>query len=303
MDGGLNDDEQAAAPKLFSPDVYDDFQSALLLLERRVKEGPGTLSREDLRGFEVGTSNIVREMNEYLADPEGCGDRIARGYGNGRANSEKRAGAVVGDAPAAAVAKVVPPPPPPAAANLASSSSSSSSSPPPPAAPWMAVAPPPPRRGEPGGGKYRRAPPRENRDDVVGGGGGGAGAAAPSSASPPPRATSPPPADAAAAVADDATRYDDDDDDNVRFGLARGTTNTYIIPGMEEMSPEEYREKLQETISARQAERRRRATQNSNIIGNRSSSGYLDALSRGGDGANGGGGGMYKKSSPWKEGK
>lgn len=68
---------------------------------------------------------------------------------------------------------------------------------------------------------------------------------------------------------------------------------------MEEMSPEEYREKLQETISARQAERRRQAAENSNIIGNRSSSGYLDGLTRGGDGANGGGGSMYKKSS-WK---
>ncbi|KAL3826650.1 hypothetical protein ACHAXA_009091 [Cyclostephanos tholiformis] len=96
-------------------------------------------------------------------------------------------------------------------------------------------------------------------------------------------------------------KYGDEDDvGNVGFGLARGTTNTYVIPGMESMSPEEYRERLQETISARQAERRRLAMENSNIIGNRSSSGYLDALSRGGDGGNGGGGSMYKKAS-WKE--
>ena len=36
------------------------------------------------------------------------------------------------------------------------------------------------------------------------------------------------------------------------YGLASGTTNTYAIPGMEEMSAEEYREELQKSISARQ---------------------------------------------------
>mmetsp|Transcript_17020 Transcript_17020/g.22045 ORF Transcript_17020/g.22045 Transcript_17020/m.22045 type:complete len:118 (+) Transcript_17020:1-354(+) len=65
------------------------------------------------------------------------------------------------------------------------------------------------------------------------------------------------------------------------YGLAAGTTNTYIIDGMEEMSPEEYRAKLQETISARQAQRRKSSlSRNSGIIGNKSSSGYLDGLSR-----------------------
>ena len=47
------------------------------------------------------------------------------------------------------------------------------------------------------------------------------------------------------------------------------------------MSPQEYRDKLQETISARQAQRRKDAHE-SGIIGNRSSSGYLDALGGGG---------------------
>ena len=48
---------------------------------------------------------------------------------------------------------------------------------------------------------------------------------------------------------------------------------------MNEMSPEEYRDKLQESISARQAARRE-AAKRSGIIGNRSSNGYLDGLSR-----------------------
>jgi len=36
------------------------------------------------------------------------------------------------------------------------------------------------------------------------------------------------------------------------YGLASGTRNTYAIPGMEEMSAEEYRDELQRSISARQ---------------------------------------------------
>ena len=36
------------------------------------------------------------------------------------------------------------------------------------------------------------------------------------------------------------------------YGLASGTRNTYAIPGMDEMSAEEYREELQRSVSARQ---------------------------------------------------
>ena len=41
-------------------------------------------------------------------------------------------------------------------------------------------------------------------------------------------------------------------EESLGFGLAKGTTNTYIIDGMDEMTPEEYQAKLQETVSARQ---------------------------------------------------
>lgn len=241
MDGGLSSPEsQQAAPRLFSSEVYDDFQDALLLLEKRVGGGRGSLSPEDVCRFEMRTSRIVDEMNDYLADPRGCGDRIAQAHARNAEEEVAAADGVVVADDAAGVEVAMPPPAPPAAA----------SPPPPPAppAPWMTVAPPPPGRGEPGGGRYRRAP-GENR-----------------AASPPPAAVrapppAPPPRPSAAAVAvvaavgDPAAtaRYGDEEDaDNVGFGLARGTTNTYVIPNMEEMSPEEYREKLQETISARQ---------------------------------------------------
>jgi hypothetical protein len=57
------------------------------------------------------------------------------------------------------------------------------------------------------------------------------------------------------------------------MGLAKGTTNTYIIDGMDEMSPEEYQKALQKSISDRQARRVREGT-----YGNRNSNDYLSAL-------------------------
>jgi hypothetical protein len=55
--------------------------------------------------------------------------------------------------------------------------------------------------------------------------------------------------------------------------LAKGTTNTYIIPGMDEMNTEEYREALQKSISDRQT--KRKGTGN---YGNRQTWDYLNNL-------------------------
>lgn len=57
------------------------------------------------------------------------------------------------------------------------------------------------------------------------------------------------------------------------MGQPKGTVNTYVIPGMDEMSAEEYRDALQRSVSERQA--RRRA---SGIVGNKSSHDYLSSL-------------------------
>ena len=71
-------------------------------------------------------------------------------------------------------------------------------------------------------------------------------------------------------------------DGKTGFGLAKGTTNTYAIPGMDEMTPEEYRNKLQESISARQAKRREESLKSrGGMIGNANSQSYLDGLSKG----------------------
>ena len=57
------------------------------------------------------------------------------------------------------------------------------------------------------------------------------------------------------------------------MGQPRGTVNTYIIEGMDEMSPEEYRDALQKSIIDRQ--KTRRAT---GVVGNRSTWNYLNNL-------------------------
>lgn len=55
--------------------------------------------------------------------------------------------------------------------------------------------------------------------------------------------------------------------------LAKGTTNTYIIPGMDSMSAEEYQEALQQSIIARQSKRKI-----SGSYGNRAAHDYLSQL-------------------------
>ena len=68
------------APKLFTKEIYDDFQSALLKLEKRVKEGPGSLSAEEIDIFKGETDRIVEEMKQYLNNPEEKKKEIASTY-------------------------------------------------------------------------------------------------------------------------------------------------------------------------------------------------------------------------------
>jgi hypothetical protein len=58
--GASNAEEEI--PKLFTEGIYNDFQSVLLKLERRVKDGRGSLSGGDVREFELETGRIVEEM-------------------------------------------------------------------------------------------------------------------------------------------------------------------------------------------------------------------------------------------------
>jgi hypothetical protein len=64
------------------------------------------------------------------------------------------------------------------------------------------------------------------------------------------------------------------------MGLSKGTSNTYLLEGMEEMTPEEYRYKLQKSVSDRQEQRKL-----SGKYGNRQTWDYLSSLTGNVEGA------------------
>ena len=216
-------EDSQAPPQLFAEAIYDDFQSSLLLLEKRIKSGRSSLSVHEVQQFEEQTARIVREMNEYMNDPVGMSERIQRGYDNIQvgvaapaADEESTDATFISTLPVAAVS------------SAAVLSSSSFPAPPPPS---IANINPPALESE-STSIINNNSNNNNSDETT------------------------------KADGDNNNRKEkgeeeiDGDEEYAGFGLARGTTNTYAIPGMDEMSPEEYREKLQETISARQASTR-----------------------------------------------
>jgi len=81
----------------------------------------------------------------------------------------------------------------------------------------------------------------------------------------------------------DAPKPDSDNEDGPAYdpaggqgSLAKGTRNTYVIPNMNEMSPEEYQKALQQSIIDEQAERRKKIGAG---YGNRATWDYLNNLS------------------------
>lgn len=214
------DGEKEEIPKIFTKEIYDDFQSALLKLEKRVKEGPGALSSEEIDAFQGETDRIVEEMKLYLNNPEERKKEIASTYGSESSEESKAIiePTVTASAPAPAT---IPPPAPVATQPVA------------PVASNPAPATPAPATTESGYG---------TTDTSL----------------------------------DEGPAFD-----GKGYGLAKGTANTYAIPGMEEMSAEEYRAKLQESISARQALRRQESLKSrEGKIGNANSQSYLDGLSK-----------------------
>jgi hypothetical protein len=172
-DGGTSNDK---APTIFDDAVLEDMQQALLTLELRVQQGPGSLTALQVEELDGQMQRIMNDM---------------------RANQHKKPvrperTAEASTAPAAAPAAVAAP-----AAPVAASSNQ----------------------------------PEHNDED---------GAA-----------------------------YDGEGG----MGLSRGTANTYHLEGMDEMSPEEYRDKLQKSVSDRQDARKK-----SGEYGNRQSWSYMSSL-------------------------
>jgi hypothetical protein len=185
------EEEQAPPPMLFDEDMLKDMQAALLLLERRAKEGPGALSLTEVDDLDGKLGKIIHEMrvNEHLKP-----SRPTRT-----------------EEPSAPSAISTPSNPYPAAAATQSQSAS-------------------PRA------ESRQAGPMVIDMDTP---------------------------------SDEGAEYNG----HGGMGQAAGTRNTYIIPGMDEMSPEEYQRELQRSVIERQAERKR-----SGVTGNRSTWDYLNQL-------------------------
>ena len=172
---------EESLPMVFDEDILQDFQAALLTLEKRVQEGPNSLEPTEIETLTEQLDRIVEERHQ---------------------NAHRRHQKPVRQAPET------------------------------PASP-QAAAPAPPAAQSPDA--QTTAPAVESDDegpayDGIGG-----------------------------------------------MGQPRGTVNTYIIEGMEEMTSEEYRSALQQSLIDRQ-----RARRAAGKVGNRGSLDYLHSLSPGG---------------------
>ena len=82
--GGQSSDPAAPnkgeTPKIFLPQIYTKFQSTLLLLEKRISNGVGSLSKQEVHQFENEINELVEEMKVYNLDPIGEGEKIKSYY-------------------------------------------------------------------------------------------------------------------------------------------------------------------------------------------------------------------------------
>jgi hypothetical protein len=175
-------EEEEAGTKLFDDSLIEDMQQSLMTLEKRVKEGPGSISLLEVENFYAMTGRILKDMKEKEA---------------ARLNILPTGSSAV-DAPKAAASTIIEAAPAVSTAETVSQTSD----------------------------------PVATNDEEDGGYEGKGG-----------------------------------------MGLAKGTANTWIIPGMDEMSPTEYQEAIQASVSERQAQRH--AT---GVYGNRATSDYLNNL-------------------------
>lgn len=169
---GTTRDDEDDRPKLFDDSIYADIASAYEKLDKRFKEGPGTLTADELQDLEAELTRIGQEMRE---------------------NQHKR--------PARPATRTTTEATPPSQVSQPAPTISMDSN---------------------------TAPEHEGPNGFDG-----------------------------------------------KFGVPQGTRNTYVIEGMEEMTPEEYQVAIQEAVSARQRQRRA-----SGVVGNQTSQNYLNNLGK-----------------------
>ena len=186
----------------FSEDILADMQSCLQKLEKRAKEGAGSLSMAEVTDLETAMGRIVSDMDLKLQQ-----------------GASSAADAVVDTDASADVAEV---------------SDVSETKPAAETTTTEATPPPPP------------AATQEDEDEEI-----------------------------IDTSNDEGPKWDG----KGGLGMAKGTRSTYVIPGMEEMTGEEYRKALQKSVSDRQEQRRQ---SRSGVVGNRAAHDYLNDLGWGG---------------------
>jgi len=195
---GQPEEEDDESPQIFDDATLEDMQQSLLMFEKRVKEGPGSLSEAEVLKLETMTGNIVTELNNFIK--------------NG------------GEPPSK---------PAPSEASISAGAPSIPEE--------QAEALVTPRNAAPGGEAKSLV---DNLPAALG--------------------------------SQDREHNDEEGEDydgTGGLGLAKGTVNTYVLPGMDEMTGEEYRAALQKSVIERQAKRR-----DTGVTGNLSSQNYLDNL-------------------------
>ena len=187
---GQPEEEDDDTPQIFDDNLLSDMQASLLILEKRVKDGPGALSSGEIKELETMLGRITAEADEV------------------RSKEGSSAATPVSVSTPAAGAEV---------------------------SPLLT-----PRNAAPGG-------EAKTLTDL-------------------------PPA-----IGPGSVEHNDEEgaeyDGEGGFGLAKGTTNTWVLPGMDEMTGEEYRAALQESVSARQSTRK-----SGEVTGNLTSNNYLNSI-------------------------
>lgn len=245
---------EAPPPKLFSDDLLADMQHCLLTLEKRVKEGPGSLNHAEIDSFAMASARVLNDMKSMSVSEQ----RMKPGERQARAEAAAAAAAVQAENEGKSPAEIE------AIAKAALDAAFASMIPPPVVAAPAAATP------------ASSDPKIDAMGRIV---------TTPS--------TSPPPAvqDSATTTAPLLTTltnpkpYDDNESegpayDGTGFGVAKGTANTYVIEGMDEMTAEEYQEALSQQVIERARKRRYGL---GGAHGNRQTLDYMNSLSGGRD--------------------
>lgn len=243
------EEEEEEPPQIFADEILDDMQQALLTLEDRIKGGPGCLSVQDVNLLEQRLDRIIFEMNDFMINGNEFAQPINPKPADAVATATTTTTATATTTTSAPVTTTV-------QASAAAPASPGYDTTAAPVSPGYAAAAAPVSPG------YAAAAPVSP-------------VATSATAAGVPTVTSLGPAQG-----DPTYQHNPEEGSPYEgkggLGLASGTANTWIIDGMDEMTGEEYRAALQESVSRRQAERRKTRPN----LGNLQSNNYLDSLSR-----------------------